>query len=156
VQTRLSDGTLFFSTGSLAPGVTIQRATYHMLAMNSGVKYHGFSFDTELYYRWLTKFLADGPLPQDSVNDRGLQAQVSKMVVPTKLMTYGFGSYISGEFNNSWSLGAGLNYYPFGHRNMRMNLHWMYVDKCPTSSQFGYYVAGATGNILSLATDFLF
>jgi len=156
VQTRLSDGVLFFSTGALAPGVTIQRATYHMVAMNTGVKYRGFSLDSEMYYRWLTNFNADGPLPQDSVNDRGLQAQISKMVKPKKLMAYTFGSYVFGEFNDSWSAGLGLNYYPFGQRNMRVNLHWMYVDKCPTSSQFGYYVAGETGHILSVATDFLF
>ena len=45
---------------------------------------------------------------------------------------------------------------PVAQRNFRINFQGMHVDRCPTSSQFGYYIGGMTGPILSLAGDVLF
>lgn len=156
VQIRLSDSVLLFETGSLAPKVTVKKANYNLLAMDAGVKHKGFSFDTELYYRWLDTFRADGPLPLSTIRDSGLFIQTAKMVKRRLLMLYGFGSFVNGQFNNSWELGSGLNYFPFHNRNVRVNFQGLYVNKCPTSSQFGYYIGGMTGPIFSLATDILF
>jgi hypothetical protein len=155
-QTRLSDSVLFFETGALAPNVTVQRANYDLLAVSGGVKYRGFSLDIEGYHRMLSKINADGPIPIHTIHDTGLTLQTAKMVTPRTVMAYGFGSYVFGEFNDSWELGAGVNYYPFKQRNMRINLQGLYVDKSPAQSQFGYYVGGMTGPIVSLATDLTF
>ncbi|HET6574423.1 MAG TPA: hypothetical protein VFG68_12520 [Fimbriiglobus sp.] len=43
IQLYNSDGVLFFSTGSLAPGVTIQLADYSMWAIDAGFKYEGLA-----------------------------------------------------------------------------------------------------------------
>jgi hypothetical protein len=79
------------------------------------------------------------------------------MVVPKRLNLDLFGGYIDDQFRRfPWELGGGLNFYPSGTRSWRLNLHVMHVDKCPSSSFFGYYLAGQTGTTLSLGTDVLF
>jgi hypothetical protein len=111
---------------------------------------------TPEYHRMLSNIDANGPIPIHTIHDTGLTLQTAKMITPRVLMLYGIGSYVFGQFNDSWELGLGVNYYPFKQRNMRINLQGLFVDKCPTQSQFGYYVGGMTGPILSLATDLTF
>jgi hypothetical protein len=36
-----------------------------------------------------------------------------------------------------------------------LNLHFIHVEKSSAGSSFGYYVAGQTGNTISLGTDIL-
>lgn len=156
-QIRLSDSVLFFEAGALAPGVTVDKADYNLLAAHAGVKHLGTSLDVELYKRWLNTFRTiGGPAPLDTVRDEGYYVQASRMVVNRKLMLYGFHSYVFGQFNDSWEAGSGINWYPFGQRNFRLNGQGLYIFKSPTSSQFGYYSGGMTGGIWSLATDMLF
>ena len=79
------------------------------------------------------------------------------MVVPRKLMLYTAASYVWDDFDRKpWELGGGASFYPYGERNWRLNLHVLHVDKSPASSNFGYYMAGLTGTIVSLNTDILF
>ena len=58
-----SHGTLFFATGSLAPGVTVQYSDVYVSSWNFGYKHRGFAFNSQYYLRWLNDFVADGPLP---------------------------------------------------------------------------------------------
>ncbi|MGE6761484.1 hypothetical protein ACQKGO_25935 [Corallococcus interemptor] len=37
----------------------------------------------------------------------------------------------------------------------RLNLHFIYVQRSPTGSNFGFYTAGQTGPTLSVGTDIL-
>ena len=53
-QIRLSDSLLLFETGSLAPGVTVEKADYDMIAAVAGVKYQGVWLQGEYYYRRLS------------------------------------------------------------------------------------------------------
>ena len=83
-------------------------------------------------------------------------AEAMHMVVPKKLGIYAVGSYVFDEFDRQpFEYGGGANFYPYGRRNWRLNLHVLHVDRSPTGSSFGYYVPGMTGTIFSLGTDFL-
>ena len=62
-QLRLSDGVYAFETGALADGVTVEYLAYNDLAIDAGLKYRGWSFQSEYYMRRLSDFRADGPLP---------------------------------------------------------------------------------------------
>ncbi|HEY2851794.1 MAG TPA: hypothetical protein VGJ18_03060 [Gemmatimonadaceae bacterium] len=73
-QIRLSDGVNAFETGALAPGVTLQKLTYDYLSVDAGAKLRGWTFMSEYYFRWLTDFVADGPLPLSSIHDNGFMA----------------------------------------------------------------------------------
>lgn len=79
------------------------------------------------------------------------------MVVPKRLGIYAVGSYVMDDFQRfPYELGGGANFYPYGSRQWRLNLHLLHVDKSPASSNFGYYQAGLTGTVISLGTDILF
>ncbi len=156
-QIKLSDGTNPFAEGSLADNVTVTSLNYHELAIDAGVKYRGFGLQTEYYFRNLTHFIATGPLPVTTIYDHGFMAEASYMAIPKTLAVYGVGGYVNDQFKrNPWELGGGLSYFPSRTRSWRLNAHILHIDKSPTSSYFGYYLAGQTGTIFSLGTDVLF
>jgi hypothetical protein len=156
-QLHLSDGIVPFDTGALADTVTVQKLTYSDFSVDAGAKYKGFSFQSEYTYRLLSNFLATGPLPLSDIRDQMVFAEAMQMVVPKKLGLYVVGSYVMDQFQRyPWELGGGAAFYPYGGRNVRLNLHLLHVVKSPASSSFGYYMAGQTGTTLSLGADFLF
>lgn len=155
-QIRLSDGVLLFQTGALSPGVTVIDATYQLNAFDAGVKYRGGFLQTEFYIRRLNRFAADSVLPVAHVHDWGWYVAGSYMVVPKKLELYGVTSQVAGQFNHSSEAGGGLNFYPNDSRNLRANLFITGVHRSPTSSLFGYYIAGLRGTILSVSMAMFF
>ena len=74
---RLADSVNVFEAGALAPGVTVDRVDYRVLAFDAGVKYRGFFLQAEYYNRWLDNFKADGPLPVRSIHDSGFYVQAA-------------------------------------------------------------------------------
>jgi len=156
-QIKLSDGLNPFDTGALADSVTVTTLSYRELALDAGLKYRGFSFQSEYYWRTLSDFLANGPLPLTSIFDRGFMAQAGYMVVPKTVNLYATGGYVHDQFRRfPWEAGGGVGYYPSHTRSWRLSLHVLHVDKSPASSFFGYYVAGLTGTMISIGTDVLF
>ena len=155
-QIKLSDGVNPFEIGALAPNVTVQTLTYDYLSFDAGAKYRGFSFQSEYYFRRLSQFVADGPVPPGSIFDHGFMAEAGHMVKPKTVLLYVVSGYVFDDFKrHPWEIGTGANYYPYGNRAWRLNLHLIHIYKSPTSSFFGYYTSGQTGTIFSLATDIL-
>ena len=155
-QLRLSDGVLLFEAGALADTVTLRKADYDNLAFDAGFKYKGFCFQGEYYLRLYSNFLATSPLPLSEVYDHGFMAEAMHMVVPKKLGVYVAGGYVFDDFKrNPWEIAGGASLYPYESRSWRLNLHVIHVEKCPTSSNFGYYTAGQSGTTVSLGTDIL-
>src|SRR6201999_1823235 len=112
-QVRLSDGVLFFETGALATGVTVQEADYDWASFDVGLKYKGFALHTEFYERKLSAIDADGHIPLSSILDKGYSLQALYMVVPRVLCVYGIHSMIIDQFKrNPWEAGGGVNIYP--------------------------------------------
>lgn len=154
-QIRMSDGVNPFETGALADGVTVTDLTYQEVAFDAGAKYNGFSIQAEYAFRRLGDFVADGPIPEASLVDHGFYAEAMQMVHP-KLGVYATTGYIFDEFKrHPWELGGGASLYPYGNRNLRLNLHYIHIEKSPTGSSFGYYTAGQTGNTISMGVDIL-
>jgi len=155
-QIKLSDGVNPFDSGALADTVTVETLTYENLSLDAGFKYRGFSLQSEYTLRRLYDFVATGPLPLSSNFDHGFFVQGMQMVVPKMLGIYATTSYIFDDFKrHPYEVSGGASLYPFGNRSWRVNLHLIYVYKCPASSSFGYYTAGQTGTTLSLGTDIL-
>ena len=156
-QIKLSDGINPFDADAMAPGVTVTELDYEEMAADAGFKYRGFSFQSEYYVRRLDNFLATGPLPRSSILDHGFMAEAMHMVVKRRLGLYVLGGYVFDDFDRKpWELGGGATFYPTGMRAWRLNAHLIHVEKSPAASSFGYYVAGLTGTIISIGTDFLF
>lgn len=153
---RISDSLNLFESDALAPGVTVQKANYHLVAVDAGLKYRGWFLQVEGYHRWLDRFLADGPLPLTSITDSGYYVQGSYMAIPKTVEVYGAHSFVFGQFNNAWEVVGGGNFYPFDTQNMRLNLNVIGIHRSPVSSVFGYYVGGQRGVTVSLASSILF
>ncbi|GAO40993.1 hypothetical protein FPE01S_01_00040 [Flavihumibacter petaseus NBRC 106054] len=155
-QVRMTDGVLFFETGALADGVTVQEANYDMIAFDLGVKYKGFNAQAEIYNRVLSKFDTDGPVPINRIQDVGYSLQLSHMVVPKILNVYVIHSYFFDEFKrHPWELGGGVNVYPFKSRSWRLNGQLHHVYKSSAGGTFGLYTAGQTGTTVTIGTDIL-
>jgi hypothetical protein len=155
-QIRLSDGVNPFETGALADTVTVETLNYGVVSFDAGFKYRGFSFQSEYTIRKLSNFKATGPVPESSILDQGFFVQAMHMVVPKYVGVYATASYINDDFKRfPWELSGGASCYPFGTRSWRLNLHYIYVDKSPAGSSFGYYTPGQTGGTISVGTDIL-
>jgi hypothetical protein len=143
-QIHNSDGTLFFATGSLAPGVTVQLADYNMWAVDAGLKYQGLALNAQYFFRILSNFRADGPLPLSKTFDHGFEASAGYFFFP-KLEFYARTSFIFGQFGNSDEYGGGFNWYPFANRGLRINGESGRLDQCPVGNIITPYSRGATG-----------
>jgi hypothetical protein len=155
-QVRMTDGVLFFETGALANGVTVDQADVDNVNVDAGIKYKGFSVQSEFHARKLSNFNADGPVPLYTINDYGYSLQVSYMAIPRRLMIYGINSYFWDEFKrHPWEGGGGVNVYPIKTRSWRLNFQVMHVYKSSAGGTFGLYTAGQTGTTIHFGTDIL-
>ena len=151
-----SDGVLTFSTGAFAPGVTVDKATYRMWAIDGGMKWNGLAINGQYYFRWLNDFEADGPLPLSSTFDHGFELSGGKFVVPKKLMLYVRGSAVFGEFGNSHEYAGGLKWHFLPTERLWLNAELMRVMRVPYSGGFTPYTAGMTGWVPMIQTVLAF
>jgi hypothetical protein len=157
---RLQDSLNVFDTGSVAPGVTVNYVGYDLLSIDAGMKYKGIFLQTEMYFRRLHSFEADGPLPLTEINDKGFYIQGAFFPIKKKIELYGATSQIFGDtsqgFGKSSEYIFGGNWYPFNTRNHRLNMQYQKVNGSPVSSTFGYYVGGQRGSTFSTAFSVFF
>lgn len=151
-----SDGVLAFSTGAFAPGVTVEKATYKMWAVDGGLKKSGFSVNGQYFFRWLSDFEADGPLPLASTFDHGFELSSGKFVVPKKLLLYARGSKVFGQFANPYEYGGGFKWYFLPTERLWMTGELMKVNKAPYGGAFTPYTAGMAGWMPMLQTVLAF
>jgi hypothetical protein len=151
-----SDGVLTFSTGAFAPGVTVDKATYQMWAIDGGMKWSGFAVNGQYYFRRLDDFEADGPLPITATFDHGFELSAGKFVVPKKLMLYVRGSAVFGEFRDSHEYAGGVKWHFLPTERLWLNAELMRVQRVPYSGGFTPYTAGMTGWIPMIQTVLAF
>ena len=151
-----SDGVLFFSTGALAPGVTVDQATYRMWAADGGIKWNGLAVNAQYFMRWLGDFDADGPLPLESTVDRGAELSASYFVTPKKVMPYARGSWVRGQFGDSSEYGAGVKWFPVPTERFWVNTELFRVSRAPYSGAFTPYTAGMKGWVPMIQTVLAF
>jgi hypothetical protein len=140
-----SDGVLTFATGAFAPGVTVDKATYRMWAIDGGLKWNGLAVNGQYYFRWLYDFEADGPIPISSTFDHGFEMSAGHFVVPKKLMLYVRGSAVVGEFRDSHEYAGGLKWHFLPTERLWLSAELMRVQRVPYSGGFTPYTAGMSG-----------
>ena len=147
---------LTFSTGAFAPGVTVDQATYRMWAIDGGIKWNGLAVNGQYFMRWLNDFEADGPLPLASTFDHGSELSASYFVVPKKWMLYGRGSWVFGEFGDSWEYGGGVKWHFLPTERLWLSAELLRVNKAPYSGAFTPYTAGMKGWVPMVQTVLAF
>ena len=140
-----SDGVLTFSTGAFAPGVTLSLATYRMWAADWGIKWNGLAVNGQYFARLLNDFVADGLLPLKSTFDHGGEFSASYFAKPKKLMPYIRGSWVIGQFGNSYEYGAGVKWFFLPTDRFWLSAELFRVNKAPYTGAFTPYTAGLTG-----------
>ena len=151
-----SDGVLTFSTGAFAPGVTVDKATYKMWAIDAGLKYNGLAINGQYFSRWLSNFEADGPLPLSSTFDHGYELSAGYFVIPKKVMVYGRGSQVFGHFNNPYEYGGGVKWHFLPTERLWLNTELFRINRSPYSGAFTPYTAGMTGWVPMIQTVIAF
>jgi hypothetical protein len=151
-----SDGVLAFATGAFAPGVTVQQATYKMWAIDGGLKRNGFSVNGQYYLRWVGDFDADGPLPLSSTFDHGFELSAGQFVVPKRLVLYGRGSKVFGQFASPYEYAGGLKWYFLPTERLWLTAELMRVHNAPYSGAFTPYTAGLNGWVPMVQTVLAF
>ena len=124
---KLADSLNVFDTGSLAPGVTVQRVDYRLLAFDAGIKYHGIFLQTEIYNAVARRLRGRRPAAgRHRSSTRASTCRPRSIPVPKKLELYGATSQIYGDkdagFDNSSEYIGGMNFYPADTRNHRFNV----------------------------------
>jgi hypothetical protein len=157
---KLADGLNVFSTGALAPGVTVRNVDYDILAVDAGMKYKGVFLQAEYYTRKLSNFDTDGEIEDNDIVDTGFYVQGSFFPMKQKVEMYLATSQIYGDggagFGDSSEYLGGLNFYPFKTRDTRLNIQYAVVKDSPVGSTFGYYTTGQDGETLAVAYSLLF
>ncbi len=151
-----SDGVLFFSTGALAPGVTIDKATYRMWTADAGIKWNGLAVNGQYFWRRLNDIEADGPLPLESTFDHGAELSAGYFVDPKKVMLYGRGSWVNGRFGDSHEYGGGLKWFFMPTERVWFNAELFKVSAAPYSGAFTPYTAGMSGWVPMVQTILAF
>ena len=140
-----SDGVLTFSTGAFAAGVTVDQALYRMSAIDGGIKYNGLAVNGQYYMRWLSDFVADGPIPVTSTFDRGYEWSASYFVIPKKLLGYGRGSKVFGAFGDFHEYAGGFKWHFVPSERLWLNVEVMRLTQAPYNGAFTPYTAGMNG-----------
>jgi hypothetical protein len=151
-----SDGVLTFSTGAFAPGVTVDVATYRMWAIDGGVKWNGLAINGQYFVRWINDFEADGPLPLTSMMDHGAELTAGYFVTPKKVMLYGRGAWVRGEFGDSHEYGGGVKWHFLPTERLWLNTELFKIDRAPYSGAFTPYTTGMTGWVPMVQTVLAF
>src|SRR3569832_1144299 len=151
-----SDGVLPFSTGAFVTGVTVDVATYRMWAVDGGFKWNGLAINGQNYTRGLSDFDADGPLPLTSTLDHGAELSAGYFVTPRKMMVYGRGSWVRGEFGDSHEYGAGVKWHFLPTERLWLNGELFEIHHAPYSGAFTPYTAGMTVWVPMLQTVLAF
>jgi hypothetical protein len=149
-QIRLSDGTLLFAPNAFNTGGQIEEATYQMLDLDGGLKWRGWSLEAEYYFRWLDNFEVIGSIPVTNLFDHGFQVYASTMLKPDYLQAYLSGGKIFGAYGDPWDFAAGLTYFPFGYKEVRMNAQALYMDRSAVGYTAVPYVVGGTGWVFTV------
>lgn len=155
-QIRLSDGTNIFDLNAFGDSGQINRATYQMLAVDAGAKYRGWSLDAEFYTRWIGDFQKAGVIPVTSLLDHGAQVQASAMLHPKLVQAYLSGSKIYGQYGDPWDFAAGVNYFPFRERHLRLNAQGQQIYRSPVGYLSFPYPLGGTGFVFTLDAEIFF
>jgi hypothetical protein len=154
---RIGDSLNIFDPNTFANGVTVTDAHYKLLAVSTGMKYHGFWLQGEGYGRRLDNFKANGPLPMSVVRDTGFYVQLADMIIQKKLEIYGATSYIFPQYGHPpKEFIVGSNLYFWRSRNVRLNMQLINVDHSPVSSTFGFYNGQITGQVFSFGMTALY
>ena len=144
---RLADGTRLNQTGALAPGVTVSGVNVLYYGVDLAMKYQGWSFNSEVFLRWLDDFEADGLLPVDGLMQRGFYVEGGKFLIPKKLDVNLRYSQVRGLVGGGSEYAAGFNWYPLETYKMKVSFDVTALDGSPLNNTTSDILVGDNGTL---------
>lgn len=147
---RLSDGTKLDAEGALGDGITVSAYDLFLYAVDFGLKYQGFSINSEVYFREINSIKANAALGDTSFSDNGMYVDTGYFIVPESIEGVLRYSYINGDALDSSEYAGGINYYINGTHKNKLTFDVSILDDSPVSSSGPNYLVGATGTMYRL------
>ena len=148
---RLSDGTRLGQVGALSPGVTVSGVDIFYYGVDLAAKWRGWSFDSEVFLRWLENFEADGALPVDDLMQRGFYVEGGKFIVPQKLDVNFRYSQVAGLFGDRSEYAAGFNLYPLEQNHkLKCSFDVTVLDGSPLNNPSSDILVGDDGTLFRI------
>jgi hypothetical protein len=155
-QIRLGDGTIIFTPNIFGQGVSVTALDWKMTCADLGLKYHGFSFDAEYYWRWLNNFVGPGTAGLPEIFNNGFQLQASAMAIPKTLQFYTGGSMVLGNRGGGYDTRVGLNWFPWKNKVVRWNAEGLLLYRSPVGYTSVPYNVGSTGFVFHTNLEMAF
>ena len=155
-QIRLSDGSVIFTPNLFGPGITVNTLRYQMVSGDMGLKYHGWAFEGEGYWRWLNNFTGPGTAGLPTRYDTGYQFQLSMMPIQKTLQLYSGGSHIFGQYGNPYDARIGTNWFPYKNRVLRWNTEALYLFRSPVGYTSVPFPLGGKGWVFDTTVELAF
>ncbi len=143
---RLADGTRLNQIGALSPGVTVSGVNVYFYGVDFAAKWRGWSFNSEVFLRWLKNFEADGALPVNSLMQRGFYVEGGKFIIPQKLDVNLRYSQVRGLVGGGSEYSAGFNWYPLENSyKMKWSFDVTVLDGSPLNNTTSDILVGDDG-----------
>jgi hypothetical protein len=155
-QIRLGDGTIIFTPNIFGPGIRVNALDWRLACADVGLKYHGFSFDAEYYWRWLNNFTGLNTAGLTEIRNHGFQLQASAMAIPKTLQFYTGGSMVLGNLGGSYDTRVGLNWFPWKNKVVRWNAEGLLLYRSPVGYTSVPYNVGSTGFVFHTNLEMAF
>ncbi len=148
---RLADGTRLNQVGALTPGVTVSGVDVFYYGVDAAAKWRGWSFNSEVFLRWLENFESDGALPVDSLMQRGFYVEGGRFIVPQKLDVNLRYSEVAGLLGGGSEYAAGLNWYPLEQNyKLKCSFDVSVFDGSPLNNSSSDILVGDDGTLFRL------
>ncbi|MFK7770476.1 MAG: porin [Mariniblastus sp.] len=145
---RLTDGTRLNQTGALSPGVTISGVDVFFYGVDFAAKWRGWSFNSEVFLRWLENFEADGAIPVDSLLQRGFYVEGGRFIIPQKLDVNFRYSEVNGLLGGGSEYTAGCNWYPLkNNAKLKCSFDVSVFDGSPLNNSSSDILVGDDGTL---------
>jgi hypothetical protein len=155
-QIRLSDGSVIFTPNLFGPGITVNTLRYQMVSFDGGIKYHGWAFEGEGYWRWLNDFTGPGTSAIPQRYDTGYQFQLSMMPIQKTLQLYSGGSHVFGQYGDPYDARIGTNWYPYKNKVLRWNTEALYLFRSPVGYTSVPFALGGKGMVFYTTVELAF
>lgn len=142
---RLSDGTQLNQVGALAPGVTVSGLDVYFYGVDLAFKWRGWSLNSEVFFRWLEEFEADGAVSVDDLLQRGFYVEGGTFLYRKKLDANFRYSEVEGLFGRATEYAAGLNWFPLDTFKMKISFDAVVLDGSPLQNTTSDILVGDDG-----------
>jgi len=153
---RLSDGTRLTAPNALAPGTQVDQYDIYMYAVDAAWKYHGWSMNGELFFRWLDDIGGTGNLQVTNIFDRGFYLQSSVTLIPKTVYVAGRVSQVRGPHGNHYEYAGAVNWFIHSNHNLKLTFDVTSLDGSPLNNTTSDILVGDSGLLFRTQFQTLF